>query len=126
MKSSNLFLTGFDILDNLYESREISFSAYFFSHPCLPLHKDGRTSVHKMERGKKEFLSPFPLPLWERVRLKIPPEAGERDSIISEIITFVLVMSTRPKRRIKENGEKGAQMKYKKVISCHFEIKKRS
>jgi hypothetical protein len=34
-----------------------------------------------MERGKKEFLSPFPLPLWERVR--------ERGSIISEIITLV-------------------------------------
>jgi hypothetical protein len=56
--------------------------------------------------------------LWERVR--------ERGSIISEIITFVLVMSTRPKRRTKENGKKGAQMRYKKVISCHFEIKKRS
>jgi len=75
-----------------------------------------------MERGKKEFLSPFPLPLWERVRERV----RERGSIISEIITFVLVMSTRPKRRTKENGKKGAQMRYKKVISCHFEIKKRS
>jgi len=126
MKLTNLILTGFDILNNLYESREIFFSAYFFSHPCLPLHKDGRTSAHKMERGKKEFLSPFPLPLWEIERSEMHSRVRERDSIISEIITFVLVMSTRPKRRIKENGEKGAQMIYKKVISCHFEIKKRS
>jgi hypothetical protein len=29
-------------------------------------------------------------------------------------------MSTRPKKRTKENGKKGAQVKYKKVISCHF------
>jgi len=38
MKSSNLILTGSDILDNLYESRKACFSAYFFSpHPFLPL-----------------------------------------------------------------------------------------
>lgn len=33
MKSSNLILTGSYILDDLYESREIFFSAYFFLTP---------------------------------------------------------------------------------------------
>jgi hypothetical protein len=73
-----------------------------------------------MERGKKESLSPFPPPLWERACPERSRRVRKRGSSISEIITFVLIMPTRLERRTKENRKKGAQVKYKKVISCHF------
>jgi hypothetical protein len=152
MKSLNLISTkisaGFDILNNFYESRKACFSAYFFYlTPFLPLSTNVGVSqscfdfvaaifrLRKLLEFNKRFsqtkVCGYKKPNYDTVS---NVERGTGGEVFFRVRTGVAPLSVegeagvqpQSQQRTKENGEKGAQMKYKKVISCHFEIKKRS